>query len=174
MVLQSNFAKRANAENTPPSQHRLGKSLASRVRSSLHDTARRRRARTNGLPRTSKYVVEQARRRNHAILPSNKLRFHVTTIAPPPVTDIEMKDAEPSLKTTTVPVTLPKELGRPEYCEISQEAISAIAPELGDTDIGYLRETLEEFGPRYEILQRNPCDVVADFCAPECSTCLAV
>jgi hypothetical protein len=45
---------------------------------------------------------------------------------------------------------LPKELGRPEYCEISEEAIRAVGPELGATDITYIREYLEVLGPEYE------------------------
>jgi hypothetical protein len=148
MVLQSNFAKRSN-ENNPPIQHG-GKSLSSRIRSSLHDAARRRRARANGVPRTSKYAVAQAKRRSLSKLPGTTVRFHLTTITTPPVPDVEMKDAEPPFSTSTVPVMLPRELGRPEYCEISQEAITAVDPELAGTDISYLREGLEEFGPGYD------------------------
>lgn len=149
MVLQSNFAKRStsNAENTPPFLHG-GKSLVSRIRSSLHDAARRRRARTNGTARTPKYVVEQARRRTHSRSHGNTIRFNVTTIKAPKVIDsVEIKDVEPSFSTTTVPIMLPRELGRPEYCDISQEAIVAVDPDLNGTDISYLREGLEEFGP---------------------------
>jgi hypothetical protein len=145
MVLQSNFSKRSN-ENKPPIQHG-GKSLSSRIRTSLHDAARRRRARANGAPCTSKYAVEQAKRRSHSKLSVTTVRFHLTAITAPPVIDVEMKDAS---STTTVPIMLPRVLGRPEYCEISREAITAVDPELTGTDISYIREGLEEFGPGYD------------------------
>jgi len=142
MVVQS---KRVDTESTPPAQQG-GKSLASRIRSTLHDVARRRE-RINGVARTSKYVVEQARRRNHQRSSATTIRFNVTTITAPPIMDVDIKDAEPSFATTTVPIMLPRELGRPEYCEISEEAINAAGPGLGAADITYVRESLERFGP---------------------------
>jgi len=169
MVLQSNFAKRVDAENTPPSQHGE-KSLSSRIRSSLHDAARRRRARTNGVTRTSKYTVEQAKRRSQSKSPATTtIRFNVTTIATPPVVDVEMKDPGSSFATSTVPVVLPRVLRWPEYSEISKEAIQAIDPELGDTDISYLRESLEVFGPGYELPHSALPIVITELLFIECS-----
>lgn len=163
MVLQSNFAKRiaSDAENHPIDHFGAsGKALGSRVRTTLQDAARRRRARTNGTSRTPKYAVEQAKRRSTTKSPSTvtSVKFTVTTIpgTTPPATntDVEMKDAGPSSsKISTVPVLLPRELGRPEFQEISKEAIEAVAPELIGTDLDYIRDNLEEFGPRYAPLR---------------------
>jgi len=79
------------------------------------------------------------------------MRFKITTITTPPIVNVEMKDAEPSFATATVPITLPRELGRPEYREVSEQAITAVDPELLGTDVSYLRDGLERFGP--EMLQ---------------------
>jgi hypothetical protein len=61
-----------------------------------------------------------------------------------------MKDIEPSsAPMRSIPVLLPRELGRPGHCEVSKEAIRAVDPELADTDPEYIRERLEDFGPAY-------------------------
>lgn len=150
MVLQANFAKSIDAENTPPVTYSKG--LASRLHTSIHDTSRRRRARNSGVSHTSKYAIEQAKRRN-----SNKsktaaacVRFTVTTV-PSPV-DVEMDDAtRPSTSylpaAKSIPISFPRILGRPEFREVSPEALQAIDPSLVDTDINHIRETLEELGP---------------------------
>lgn len=161
MVLQSNFARRLNAENTPPTIHpnAPAKSLASRLRTSLHDAARRRRGRTNGGTHAPKYAVEHAKRRSLTKSPSVSIRFNITSISstPPPVADVEMKDAEPLPSvpvSKTIPVVLPKQLGRPEYSEVSKEAVEAVDPELADIDPEYVREKLEELGPSYVVCYR--------------------
>jgi hypothetical protein len=149
MVLQSNFSKRVDAENTPPAAPHLvaGKSIATRIRTSIQDASRRRRARTNGAPRTTKHAVGQAKRRSNKV-PATAFRFNVTTYSSAPTTaDVEMKDATPLSSTT--PVLLPKELGRPDYRPISREAIDAVDPEVANVDVSFLREGLEEFGPEY-------------------------
>ncbi|RDB28061.1 hypothetical protein Hypma_001286 [Hypsizygus marmoreus] len=150
MVLQSNFAKRvvSNVENHPPST--TTKSIASRLRTSITDAARRRRARANGTS-TSKYNAVQAKRRS-AKTPASNIKFRMATIpnVPPPVVDVEMRDAEPSgssSATGNTPVVLPKELGRPDYRDVSREALVAADPELHDTDVTFLREALQEIGP---------------------------
>jgi len=142
MVLQSNFAKRyvSNAENAPPSS----KTAISRIQ----DAARRRCARANGVPRASKYTVEQAKRRSHT-RPAASLKFKV---APAPVIrDVQMRAPEPvaSSSSSGPEVTLPKHLGRPQYCEVAREALSSADPELGNADISFVREGLEQFGPEY-------------------------
>ncbi|GLB39933.1 hypothetical protein LshimejAT787_0704430 [Lyophyllum shimeji] len=157
MVLQSNFAKRfvSNAENTPPPSVLPSKSLSSRLRSSLHSATRRRRAAHNT---SSKYTVEQAARRSRTKSPANSLKFKMRAIgggaAAFPIPDVEMADASESSSTSTtsasrtVPVMLPKELGRPEYCEVSREALLAADPELADVEPAYLRDLLETMGPQ--------------------------
>lgn len=149
MVLQANFAKRTDAENTPPSAHSKG--LASRLHSSIHDTSRRRRARASGASYTSKYAIEQALRRNTTKSKAAvSVRFTVTTVPAP--LDVEMDDAtHPStsyLSTPrSIPINFPRTLGRPEFREVSSEALQVIDPSLVDTDINHIRETLEELGP---------------------------
>ena len=148
MVLQSNFAKRyiSGMENTPP---------ASSAKTAIQVTARRRRARTNGVPRASKYAVEQAKRRSQT-KPAASVRFKVA-----PVRDVQMKEPEPvasssSSSSSGPEVTLPKYLGRPQYCEVAREALSSVDPELGDADISFVREGLEKFGPEYVLSHPHP------------------
>ncbi|KAF5384418.1 hypothetical protein D9615_003213 [Tricholomella constricta] len=155
MVLQSNFAKRiaSNAENTPPASVLPTKSLSSRLRSTLNDGRHRRRARTTASTTTggnpAKYNAEQAARRKRTKAPAASLRFKMKSIAPHPIADVEMADGEStSTSNNIIPVMLPKELGRPEYCEISREALLAADPELTDVNPVYLREGLEAFGPQ--------------------------
>ena len=138
MVLQSNFAKRyiSGMENTPPSS-----------KTAIQVAARRRRARTNGAPRTSKYAVEHAKRRSHA-KPAASVRFKVSPASV--VRDVQMKEPEPVASSSSGPeVTLPKHLGRPQYCEVAREALSSADSELGDADISFIREELEKLGPEY-------------------------
>ncbi|KAG5651053.1 hypothetical protein H0H81_010049 [Sphagnurus paluster] len=57
----------------------------------------------------------------------------------------------PALKTQapapTMPVRLPKKLGRPSVCEVSREALVAANKSLVDVHPAYLREGLKAFGP---------------------------
>lgn len=144
MVLQPNFAKRANSENTPPAAPHLvtGKAIAAQARSTLQEASRRRRARANGVPHTSKNKVEQAKKRSvtKPSTPAATFRFNVTSA--PGTPDIEMQDVTP---TPSTQVTLPRHLGRPDYREVSQEAL--IAADSEDTNIAFLRQGLEDFGP---------------------------
>lgn len=147
MVLQPNFAKRMESENTPPTNSKL---LTSR----LHDTARRRRARTSGsgMTRKLKYSVDQAKRRNETRSKAS-VRFTVTTV--PTIADVEMAEAKtearaeaesPKHQPRTYPLSLPKELARPEYKEVPAESIQAIDPSLADIDKEHIRESLELLG----------------------------
>jgi hypothetical protein len=56
-----------------------------------------------------------------------------------------MKDAAPAFAPKVV--TLPKYLGRPQYCEISKDALAAIDPDLANADVEFIREGLEQCGP---------------------------
>ncbi|KAJ7481722.1 hypothetical protein FB451DRAFT_1170877 [Mycena latifolia] len=164
MVLQS---KRFNLENAPPSfatahpTHSSVKSIGSRIRSSIHDPNRRRRART---AHSSKYATDQAKRRSKKKAPPATLEFNVTSVsAPPPqIADVEMRDVEPQPTLTTKTWVLPRELLRPAFQEINLETLSAFDPELGGEDIPdieYIRDVMEEFGPG---LLRAAVSVVAD------------
>lgn len=159
MVLTSNFSKRNDGENAPPTSTPAKgsghKSLISRLRdSSLRETSRRRRARTTGGANSPKYAVEQAKRRSEAKSTPSPIRFSIATSSR--TDDIEMQDASPVagpsrvLPTPTpTSLSLPRELLRPEYIEISKEAIAAVDPELASVDLRYIREQLEDFGPGY-------------------------
>ena len=146
MVLQANFAKRTDVENAPPSTP--SKSLAGRLHSSIYETSRRRRARTSGVSLASKYAIEQARRRaaNKSKAPSV---VPFTFIARPSSLDVQMDDASgPSTSgRRSVSFNFPRELGRPEFKEVSSEALQAVDPFLVETDIINIRETLQELGP---------------------------
>jgi hypothetical protein len=146
MVLQANFAKRTDVENTPPSTHTKG--LASRLHSSINDTSRRRRTRTSGISLSSKYAIEQAKRRNaNKSKASAYVRFTFTAV--PTSLDVEMDDvARPSTSgPRSIPISFPRTLGRPEFKTVSSEALQAIDLSLVDTDINHIHEVLEEFGP---------------------------
>ncbi|KAJ7165063.1 hypothetical protein C8R46DRAFT_1220205 [Mycena filopes] len=136
MVLQ---VKRFN-ENAPPSGTSI-KSIGTRLRSSIADPARRRRARTANAKHASK---------GKARTPAT-LQFDVTSVAaPPPVADVEMQDVElqqPSRTTKTY--RLPRELLRPAFQEISIETLLAVEPELGEDmpEIEYMRDAMEDLGP---------------------------
>lgn len=149
MVLQANFAKRPDTENTPPSTYSKG--LASRLHSSIHDASRRRRARTSGVSHTSKYVIDQAKRRTaNKSKASACVRFTVTAV--PTALDVEMDDATRASTSyisppRSIPMSFPRTLGRPEFREVSSDALQAIDSSLADTDINHLRDTLEDLGP---------------------------
>lgn len=147
MVLQANFAKRTDVENAPPSTHSKG--LAGRLHSSIQDTSRRRRARTSGNSLTSKYAIELAKRRTTNKSKASSCYVHFKVTAVPTSLDVEMDDATgPSISgSRSVPISLPRTLGRPAFKEVSSEALRAVDPSLADTDVNHIRETLEEFGP---------------------------
>jgi hypothetical protein len=150
MVLQANAAnKRPASENAVASKN---ENLAVRnFRTSFHAAAIRRRARNHG-PKTTKYAVEQAKRRSIIRSPSNIIRISFPMNPPPsPAADVEMKDASPPSRSPTVPVQFPLYLGRPEYLEVPKASIQAIDPELAKADISYIRDTLmaSTMGPRY-------------------------
>lgn len=150
MVLQpKDFSRRTDSENTVPSK---GEAHSPRnFRTSFHAAASRRRARNNG-PKTTKYTVEQAKRRSMIKSPTNIIRmsFPINHRNPSPVADVEMKDASPPNQPSTVPITFPLFLGRPEYVEVPRSSIEAIDPELAKTDVSYIRDTLMAgtMGPR--------------------------
>jgi len=144
MVLQPNFARRTESENTPPTNPKL---LTSRLHTSVHDASRRRRARMSGsgITKKQKYSIEQAKRRNETRSKAS-VRFTVTTV--PTLADVEMTEAEtPQRQPRTYPLSLPKELARPEYKEVPVESILAIDASLADTDMEHIRDSLEMLGP---------------------------
>jgi hypothetical protein len=57
--------------------------------------------------------------------------------------DVEMDDAHPR----SIPINFPRTLARPEFKEVSPEALQAVDPSLADMDINHIRKTLEMLGP---------------------------
>ncbi|KAJ6591194.1 hypothetical protein DFH09DRAFT_196124 [Mycena vulgaris] len=155
MVLQS---KRVNLENAPPSLRNSGsvKSLGARVRSSIHDPNRQRRAR---VAHSSKYATDQAKRRSKKTVPAPVLNFDVTSV------DVEMRDVvetQPALSKKRY--QLPRELPRPAFQDISTETLVAFEPELLAEDqelpaIEYIMDFMTSIGPG---LLRVAAGVVAD------------
>ncbi|KAJ7031546.1 hypothetical protein C8F04DRAFT_1041195 [Mycena alexandri] len=137
MVLQ---VKRFN-ENAPPTRTSV-KSMGTRLRSSIADPNRKRRARTaHGAKHATK---------NKGKSPAT-LQFEVTSMSAPtpPAADVEMQDVESQPSRTTKTYRLPKELLRPAFQEISTETLLSVEPELGEDlpDIEYIRDAMEELGP---------------------------
>ncbi|KAF9011957.1 hypothetical protein BDQ17DRAFT_1504115 [Cyathus striatus] len=159
MVLQSNFAKRMaeNLENSPSPVTK--KSLVAKFRTSITDATRRRRARTSG-SRNPKYVVEQAKRRSITKSPANSINFRIRTSAnlSSPTRDVEMQDAEPLASTSSdndssrtmklVDLKVARELSRPEFREVASEALAAVRADLAKTPPEFVRDSIQEFGPR--------------------------
>ncbi|PFH53471.1 hypothetical protein AMATHDRAFT_54553 [Amanita thiersii Skay4041] len=154
MVLRSNFAKNENVPPTPPSKLSI-----SRLRSCLQDATRKRHARDPEAQRSRKYAIEQAKRRSTKTAGTLRLPVKLTSSRPlPTIQDVEMKDADPVLSSPGsaspnivkfLPILLPKELARPEYCEVSKDAIRAVEPDLTDVHPDYIREQLVTFGPAW-------------------------
>lgn len=141
MVLRPNVTSRFD-ENLPPITS-SSKSISARLRT---DLARRRRAsRTTPYSYTSKYVLDQAKRRRKPRTAVSSVRFKIATI---PNADIEMRDE--TAKRSTKTITLPKVLPRPEYCEVSREALKAASIDLASPDCPppeLVREMLPKWGP---------------------------
>ena len=152
MVLQpsnkNNIVKKRSSakssENIPPVKLRT-------VSSSLKDASRRRRARVAGnFSTTSNFVTSKQAYAKHIkqrkMKPSSSktLRFRFESFSIP-VQDVEMKDIQPILEKTTV--QLPRHLARPDYKDISREALAAIDPELSKTPVEYIHEGLAALGP---------------------------
>jgi hypothetical protein len=134
----------SNAENHPPVKSTSAKASILRVSTSLSAAARRRRARTAGIIQTPRHAVERAKRRSVAksksVSPPSSIRFNV----PPVSGDVEMKDV-----VRTASFTLPRELARPALRDVPREAVEAIQPDLKDTPMDFIRDTLEDIGPAY-------------------------
>ena len=160
MVLQTaNSFKRVDNENTPPlyKPHGSNKQLVPHIRTAAHDAARRRRARTNGGAHSPRYAVEQARRRSATKSPTNSVRIDLSALprTPSPDKDVGMQELSHSPASNSLPSTpinLPRYLARPDYREISKEAIAAVDPQLKDVTMDYILDGLEVLGPRFVLL----------------------
>lgn len=155
-MVRKTTSKRVN-ENTPlvPASRTLNhKALVSRLQSALRVQStfgsnsnapnRPKKMRTNsGLSHGAKQAFERSKRRNDV---KNRLRFRLKTEVKPIAADVEMVDGT----TPTVhirPILLPQELPRPEFKEINVELLRAILPDLADTNIEYLEESMSVLSP---------------------------
>lgn len=140
MVLQTtNYIRRLDSENTPPAT-RLA-NTKSKVRNGIQAASRRRRARATGGPHHPRYAVEQAKQKSSTKFPPS-LNIELPRTSG---NDVEMSDSTSTISMNTV--TLPRYLSRPAFREISKETINAVAPELADTALNYIRDGLECLGP---------------------------
>ena len=155
MVLQTSNMKRIDNENTPPLHKAQGLNKPGvSINRTSNDVARRRRARNNGGTHTPRYAVEQARRRSATKSPTASVRIDVAVLprTPSPDKDVQMQGTgqSPSHQSPpSVPITLPRNLARPDYREISKDAIAAVDPPLRNVNMDYILDGLEVLGPRY-------------------------
>lgn len=154
-MVRKTTSKRVN-ENTPliPSRTLNHKELVSRLQNALRTQSafgsnsnapnRPKKMRTSsGLSHGAKQAFERSKRRNEV---KNKLRFRLKTEVKPAAADVEMVDGT----TPTVhirPILLPQELPRPEFKEINLELLKAIVPEIADTNLKYLEDTMSVLSP---------------------------
>lgn len=140
MVAQT-CSRRADSENTPPSD-RLANPKA-KVRKGIQAAAAsRRRARALNSPNHPRYAVALAKQKSASKSPPAS--FEVEVPHTPPA-DVEMADATPAITMTSV--SLPRYLSRPTFREVPKQNIAAVAPELADTPLTYIRDGLECLGP---------------------------
>ncbi|KAH0831260.1 hypothetical protein J3R83DRAFT_13894 [Lanmaoa asiatica] len=140
MVLQtSNFARRFDEENTPPTA-RLA-NTKSKVRGGIQGASRRRRARSAGGLHHSRYAVGHAKHKS--VIRSQPSLINIEL--PRPSGDVEMSDSTSAVSMSNV--ALPRFLSRPSFREIAKETITSVAPELADTELNYIREGLQCLGP---------------------------
>jgi len=185
MVLQApNYRRPPKArENEPPipkpSNRAKAKTLASRIRTTVQESSRRRRGRPTG---EARYAVGQARQHRSRIKSiSNIVRFRVAAPqhSPSPVENKEtdMKDDSPELlphsplSITTAPVSLPRFLQRPSFREVSKTVLSAIEPDLKHTNLDYIMEGLEHLGPQYGYHFQNCVIIPLKSHLSECFKC---
>lgn len=137
MVLQNTRATNlAKDENAPPTPSSRPKGLVSRI---YEDASSRGRTRSNGTSHTSKYRVEQAKRRKAKA--KGSVRINVPT--PPTAADVEMANAASSSSSRTQPVCLQGELLRPYYKDVSLELLCEVEPALEDLSLPTIRFGLE-------------------------------
>ncbi|KIK98879.1 hypothetical protein PAXRUDRAFT_133258 [Paxillus rubicundulus Ve08.2h10] len=140
MVLQiTTHVRRLDCENTPPAT-RLANTKP-KVRNGIQAASRRRRARATGGSHHPRYAVEHAKQKSTAKYPPPSINIELSRSSG----DVEMSDSTSAISMSTV--TLPRYLSRPAFRELSKETISAVAPELADTELNYIRDGLQCLGP---------------------------
>lgn len=95
--------------------------------------------------KSTKFAVEQARRKSIIKLTTNMMTF---ALGRPPSPQIKQEDRDSATLDKSLPKTvdLPLYLGLPEYEEVPQASIEAVDPSLVGTSVGYIRDTLIKFG----------------------------
>ncbi|KAG9308303.1 hypothetical protein JVU11DRAFT_9897 [Chiua virens] len=138
MVLQSSkFSRRSDSENTPPTH----KSAKSKIRGGIKDASRRRRARATGGHHSPRSVMEDANRKSSVRSQPSLINIELSRSSP------SVQPAHSTSPVSMVNVALPRYLSRPVFSQIAKETITAVAPELAGTAIGYIREGLQCLGP---------------------------
>lgn len=130
------YSRKANAENTPPAKQKP------KVRGGIQGASRRRRARSAGGPSHPRYAVEDAKHRNSA----RQQPLVINTESPRASEDVSVSDTASAVSMLTL--TLPRYLSRPAFRDIPKDTIASVAPELADTALNYIRDSLQLLGPQ--------------------------
>jgi len=157
MVLQptGNSERRSKSENSPPPVYvdarSAAKGFTNRLQTNLIERRRARVTDSSSLSpySTAKYKIDQSKRRRAQISkPKTKgpIKFKVASPSP---ADVEMADGSKGQSFKTVPVSLPRELPRPEYKDVNTAVLAAIEQSSEESNVDYLRECLTTMGPEY-------------------------
>jgi hypothetical protein len=165
------YTNNYNSENTPALalSHFNGRRLSTQIRkASLHQAARRRRARVHAVTDNLKFNIDHAKKKRQVKAPLVSFKVSAKAPPPPPSTDIEMTDASapvppaPQPQPAAVskqPIHTPRYLVRPPPRQISPQAIKAAAPDLVDVNVDYIKDALPELGVKYSqlyLLEKYP------------------
>ena len=139
--------KASNIENAAPgSAAPAPKRPRTIVSGAVAEVSRRKRpARPSGV-RTPRYMVEQAKRRVQA---QSSQPEKLSIVVSASDADVLMRDAAAAPSSRARRVQIPRTLGRPDFKEVSSEVLASVDPDLAKTPADYIRDALEEIGPRY-------------------------
>jgi hypothetical protein len=153
------YTNNYDSENTPALalSHFNGRRLSTQIRkASLHQAARRRRARVHGVTDNLKFNIDHAKKKKQVKAPLVSFKVSAKAPPPPPSSDIEMADASapvpPAPQPAAVskqPIHTPRYLVRPAPREVNPQAIKAAAPDLADVNVDYIKDALPELGVKY-------------------------
>ncbi|KAF8128587.1 hypothetical protein EV363DRAFT_1297594 [Boletus edulis] len=129
----ANSPRRSDSENAPPTPNQP----KSKVRGGIQGSSRRRRARSTGSPHHPRYAVGHAKQ---------KATKQQSWLVNPSSNDAASPYASPAVSMSAF--SLPRYLSRPSFRQVTKATIASVAPELADTELGYIHQGLQCLGPR--------------------------
>ncbi|KAF8452639.1 hypothetical protein L210DRAFT_3468701 [Boletus edulis BED1] len=129
----ANSPRRSDSENAPPTPSQP----KSKVRGGIQGSSRRRRARSTGSPHHPRYAVGHAKQ---------KATKQQSWLVNPSSNDAASPYASPAVSMSAF--SLPRYLSRPSFRQVTKATIASVAPELADTELGYIHQGLQCLGPR--------------------------